>query len=236
MFATITPETTPTDLVNVMFLSVTDPTQVALVEAVRAWRLATAPAESINRDDVRLPDGCPLQSIGTHTADAEAFLAWVAAQDAPAAAVAEEERTAQAQALATMRRREADAIADRDRYRAALANAQAAQGPTTLADLKRHPLWQELAREAAEAAVEEGFCSEYDRMANAIGLPNRDDVLGSRTWSREITVTITISQSDETEWGDRPDSYVDRYTLLDSIGNGDYSVETFPSYVDWTED
>lgn len=234
MFPTITPDTTPADLIVVAGRSVTDPTRIALSDAVRSWRIATAPAEALNLADVRLADGCPLDAIGMHTEAAEAFLLWVAAQEAPLAVADDEtERTAQAQALATMRRREADAIADRDRYRAMVAS----QGPTTLDELKRHPLWQDLAREAAEAAVEEGFCGEYDRMARAIGLPDRDDVLGSRSYSRSFTVTLTITQSAEQEWGDgSPSSYVDQYDLQSLIDDADNVEVDAPSYVEWDED
>lgn len=137
------------------------------------------------------------------------------------------DRESVAAAMATLRRREADALADRDRYRTLLASA-----PTTLDELKRSPLWQDLAREAAEAAVEEGFCGEYDRMARAIGLPDRDDVLGSRQYSRSYLVTIRVNESTEMEWGDgAPSSYVE--LDLDSV---DWELEDTPRYVEWDED
>jgi hypothetical protein len=152
------------------------------------------------------------------------------------------DRTATGQALATMRRREADAKRDaarllqekRDLEAQIEAMRQAPSvptGPTTLQELKRHYLWTELATEAAYAADEAGFCSEYDRMAGLIGLPDRDDVMPTRSFTRTVTFTVTVTEEYEEESrGDgAPSEYVDVDTVASEIRsvleNGDYVTD-----------
>jgi hypothetical protein len=61
---------------------------------------------------------------------------------------------------------------------------QVAQAPIALNDSRLSDAWER----AGEIATEEGFCAEYDRMCERIGIPGRE-----RDWSVPVDVSMTFN-------------------------------------------
>ncbi len=138
--------------------------------------------------------------------------------------VVDEARTAQAQALATMRRREADALADRDRYRAEMVALRGALGGHVDYDSLVAAVERDVAIRAARIAIAEGYCREYDRIAEGANLPDRDDLRSDLEEEREILVTFRLTVSAMP--GDDVDSDDVSSAIDDAVRWGNYDVET----------
>jgi hypothetical protein len=83
---------------------------------------------------------------------------------------------------------------------------------------------------AARIANEADFCSEYDRIASAVGAPTRDEFFAREfTFTVDVEVTRTVSVTVSATGSDEDDAweYIDRDSIRDALENEDVEYDDF---------